>query len=295
MNTPEIQVEIAPDLAITHDGVLTTVEGRVAVPWARIEIVETPPSAVAPSNDVVFVDEKEPAPPEVDARVEVVIGDDVQFEGFGFSSGIEGELRVRQEPGGEPTALGEIRFVDGRFASYGQNLDIDPGRVLFSGPIADAALEVTATRTATDGTVAGFLVTGNVASPEVELTSDPAMSDADALSYIMYGKDMNEGDPSQQEQVAGAVAALGANVVTTQLASKVGLDEARVEGATKDQAELVAGKYLTPSLFVSYGLGLFKPSNTFRIKYLLSSHWAVQSESGDANGGDVLYQIERGR
>jgi translocation and assembly module TamB len=295
MNTPEIQVEIAPDLAIGYDGALTRVEGRVAIPWTRIEIVETPPSAVAPSNDVVFVDEEAPTPPEVDARIEVVIGDDVQFEGFGFSSGIEGELRVRQEPGSEPTALGEIRFVDGRFASYGQNLDIDPGRVVFSGPIADAALEVTATRTATDGTVAGFLVTGNIASPEVELTSDPAMSDADALSYIMYGKDMNEGDPSQQEQVAGAVAALGANVVTTQLASKVGLDEARIEGATKDQAELVAGKYLTPSLFVSYGLGLFKPSNTFRIKYLLSSHWAVQAESGDANGGDVLYQIERGR
>jgi translocation and assembly module TamB len=295
VNTPEIQVEIAPDLAIAHDGALTTVEGRVAVPWARIEIVETPPSAAAPSSDVVFVDEEEPAPPEVDARVEVVIGDDVQFEGFGFSSGIEGELRIRQEPGSDPTALGEIRFVDGRFASYGQNLEIDPGRVLFSGPIADASLEVTATRTATDGTVAGFLVSGNIASPEVELISDPAMSDADALSYVMYGKDMNEGDPSQQEAVAGAVAALGANVVTTQLASKVGLDEARIEGATKDQAELVAGKYLTPSIFVSYGLGLFKPSNTFRIKYLLSSHWAVQAESGDANGGDVLYQIERGR
>ena len=49
MNTPEIQVEIAPDLAIAHDGALTTVEGRVAVPWARIELVETPPAAVAPS------------------------------------------------------------------------------------------------------------------------------------------------------------------------------------------------------------------------------------------------------
>ena len=42
-------------------------------------------------------------------------------------------------------------------------------------------------------------------------------------------------------------------------------------------------------------MGLFNPSNTFRIKYLLSSQWAVQAESGDANGGDILYQIERGR
>ena len=295
MDTPEVQVEIAPDLAIAFDGSLTTVEGQVAVPWARIEIVEVPPTAVAPSQDVVFVDEEAPPPPEVDARVEVTIGPDVHFEGFGFSSDIEGELRVRQEPGEQPSVLGELRFVEGRFAAYGQNLEIDPGRVVFSGPVADASLDVTALRTASDGTVAGFLVRGEMMNPEIEITSDPAMSDADALSYIMYGKDMGEGDPSQQEQVAGAVAALGANVVTTKLAGKVGLDEARIEGATKDQAELVAGKYLSPSLYVSYGLGLFKPSNTFRIKYLLSSHWAVQAESGDANGGDVLYQIERGR
>ena len=75
----------------------------------------------------------------------------------------------------------------------------------------------------------------------------------------------------------------------------MGLDEARIEGATRETAELVAGKYLSPSVFVAYGRGLFKPTNTFRIKYLLSSSWALQAESGDANGGDVLYQIERGR
>jgi translocation and assembly module TamB len=102
-----------------------------------------------------------------------------------------------------------------------------------------------------DGTEAGFVVTGNMLAPQVEITSDPAMSDADALSYILYGKHLDDGDPSQQEQVAGTVAALGANVLTTKLAGSVGLDEARIEGATKDQAELVAGKYLTPSLYVS--------------------------------------------
>jgi translocation and assembly module TamB len=271
------------------------VEGQVSVPWARVELVEVPPMAVPPSRDVVFVDEDTPAAPEVYARIEVVIGPDVHFEGFGFASDVEGELRVRQEPRAQPTVLGELRFVDGRFAAYGQNLEIDPGRVVFSGPVADASLDVTALRTASDGTVAGFLVSGNIMSPEIEITSDPAMADADALSYIMYGKNLTENDPSQQEQVVGAVAALGANVVTTRLAGKIGLDEARIEGATKDQAQLIAGKYLSPSLYVSYGLGLFKPSNTFRIKYLLSSHWAVQAESGDANGGDVLYQIERGR
>jgi translocation and assembly module TamB len=293
--TPEIEVVIEPDLEITYDGSLTTVNGRLAVPFARVELTEIPELAVPPSRDVVFVDEEPVEPPLVDATVEVVVGDDVRFQGFGFTSMIEGDLDVREEPGNLPLALGDLRFIEGRFAAYGQNLEVQDGRVVFSGPVADAVLDVTAVRRAQDGTVAGLVVTGGMIEPAIDIISDPAMSDADALSYIMYGRPLTDGDPSEQERVTGAAATLGANVLTTRLASSVGLDEARIEGATREQAELVAGKYLTPSVFVSYGMGLFKPSNTFRIKYLLSSQWAVQAESGDANGGDVLYQIERGR
>ena len=295
MNTPEIQVEIAPDLQVTFDGDLTTVRGSLAVPWARVELVEVPPAAVRPSDDVIFVGE-EPAPlPQVDARIEVVVGDDVFFNGLGFTSNIEGDIEVIEEPGQDPILRGEVRFVDGRFAAYGQNLEIDPGRVVLAGPAPDATLDVTAERRAQDGTTAGVVVTGSLVAPTIRLTSDPAQSDADALSYIMYGQPLNSGDASQQDAVVGAAANLGANVLTTRLAGSVGLDEARIEGTTRETAELVAGKYLTPSVFVSYGRGLFKPTNTFRIKYLLSSSWALQAESGDANGGDVLYQIERGR
>jgi len=295
VGTPEIRVDVEPDLEVRYDGALVTVRGSVSVPWARVELLEIPPAAVAPSEDVVIVDEEPVAPPEVDALVQIVVGDDVRFSGFGFTSMIEGDLRVREEPGTPPSVLGELRFVGGRYRAYGQDLVIDPGRITFAGAAEDATLDVMALRTAQDGTVAGLEVRGSAVAPEVTLTSDPAMADADVLSYILYGKPMSDGNASEQGQVAGAAATLGANVLTTRLASQVGLDEARIEGTRRDQAEFVAGKYLTPSVYVSYGVGLFKPSNTFRIKYLLSSNWALQAESGDANGGDILYQIERGR
>jgi translocation and assembly module TamB len=293
--TPEIQVEIAPDLEVVFDGALIRVEGEVEVPWARVELVEVPPAAVAPSSDVVIIDDEPVAPPEVDARVRVIVGDDVRFSGLGFTSLIEGDLTVREVPGSPPSVLGELRFIDGRYRAYGQDLEIGPGRIIFAGPEEDAGLDVTAIRTAQDGTEAGLEVRGSGTAPEITLTSDPAMADADVLSYILYGQPLSDGNASQQGQVAGAAATLGANVLTTRLASQVGLDDARVEGTTQDQAQLVAGKYITPSVYVSYGVGLFRPSNTFRIKYLLNSNWALQAESGDANGGDVLYQIERGR
>jgi autotransporter translocation and assembly factor TamB len=295
VGTPEIQVEVSPDLEVRYDGATIIVEGQVAVPWARVELLEVPPSAVAPSSDVVIVDEEPIHAPDVDATIRVVVGNDVRFSGLGFTSFIEGDLRVREVPGSTPTVLGELRFVDGRYRAYGQDLTIDRGRVSFAGSAEDAALDVLAVRRAGDGTVAGLEIAGGVAQPEVSLTSDPAMTDADVLSYILYGRPLSDGSASEQTQVAGAAATLGANVITTRLASQVGLDDARIEGATRDQAELVAGKYLTPSVYVSYGVGLFKPSNTFRIKYLLNSKWALRAESGDANGGDIIYQIERGR
>jgi translocation and assembly module TamB len=294
VDTPEIQVEIATDLQVSFDGELTTVRGQLDVPWARIELVELPESSVPPSPDVVFVGE-EPAPlPLVDARVQVHVGDDVFFSGMGFTSDIVGDIVVTQAPGRDPLTQGEINFIDGRFAAYGQNLDIEPGRVTLAGSPLDATLDVTAERLAQDGTTAGVRVTGPALDPTINLVSDPAQTDADALSYIMYGRPLNDGNASQQQTVVGAAANLGANVLTTQLAGSVGLDEARIEGTTRDTAELVAGKYLSPSVFVAYGRGLFKPTNTFRLKYLLSSSWALQAESGEANGGDVLYQIERG-
>ena len=64
-------------------------------------------------------------------------------------------------------------------------------------------------------------------------------------------------------------------------------------GQGNDQAALVLGKYLTPKLFVSYGVGLFTPGQSFRIRYQLSSKWTVKTETGTQTGGDVIYTIER--
>lgn len=55
------------------------------------------------------------------------------------------------------------------------------------------------------------------------------------------------------------------------------------------------GKYLTPSLYVSYGVGLFEPVNTLRLRYTISRRWRLVTESSTAaSGGDLIYHIERG-
>jgi hypothetical protein len=46
---------------------------------------------------------------------------------------------------------------------------------------------------------------------------------------------------------------------------------------------------------VAYGIGLFDPVNTFRIRYLIDPRWTLQAESGEGTSADILYTVERGK
>jgi translocation and assembly module TamB len=106
-------------------------------------------------------------------------------------------------------------------------------------------------------------------------------------------------ESSSKELLANAATSLGlksGNQIARQLGSKAGLDEARfgTEGDIESMSFL-AGKYLTPKLFVSHGIGLFDRISTFRARYRLSSKWTLQAETGRGTGTDVLYRVERDR
>jgi translocation and assembly module TamB len=75
----------------------------------------------------------------------------------------------------------------------------------------------------------------------------------------------------------------------------VGLDEVRFEsGGTLEEASFVAGKYLSPELYISNTMGLFDRVSTWRVRYFINRHWTLQAESGQATGTDLFYQYERG-
>ena len=80
---------------------------------------------------------------------------------------------------------------------------------------------------------------------------------------------------------------------------KIGLDEFTLESQEtstgSEQAALVIGKYLTPELYISYGIGLFEPLSTVRMRYSLTERWHLETQStGTESGGDIIYAIERG-
>ena len=100
---------------------------------------------------------------------------------------IDGSLRVTDEPGTPARADGILSLRDGRFRGFGLNLVVNPGEMIFAGPIDEPRLQVTAYRQADDGTRAGLAINGPADSPRLEIFSEPRVSDQEALSFGRCG------------------------------------------------------------------------------------------------------------
>jgi translocation and assembly module TamB len=314
-DTNEAQVDASPDLTIGLQDDRLDVTGEVVIPRAKIRLKKLPESAVEASGDQTIVVSEggtqdqgaaEKSRLKINARVRITMGDDVTFDGFGLSAKIQGGLLAIDKPGEPTTGSGELRIVDGTYEAFGQKLDVEKGRVLFAGgPIDQPGIDARAVRRPAEGILVGVNVRGELRQPDVTLFSDPAMTQGNQLSYLVLGRPLSSASEGEGSALSRAVMALGlkgGNALAQKIGGKLGLDQLTVEstsnGSSSDasQASLVVGKYLTPKLYINYGIGLFDPVSTLRLQYAISSHWKLVTESsGTASGGDFIYTIETGR
>jgi translocation and assembly module TamB len=309
LDTPEAKLFASPDLVVALAGRRVDITGEMRIPRGKIEPKQLPESAVTVSSDQVIIDDvTAEAPPSapyaVSARVRIILGDQVKFSGFGLKGRFEGNLLVTDKPDKPTTATGELRVLDGTYKAYGQNLAIRTGRLLFAGgPVAEPGLDVEAVRRPATNVLVGVKVRGSLKEPEFSLFSDPAMGQSEQLSYLVLGRPLEKGATTEEKsalnQAAVGLGLAGGALLGEGFGEKLGLDELTVEsgpGESTEQASLMVGKYLSPKLYVSYGLGIFEPISTFRVRYILTSSWSVVGEtSATQSGADLFYVIERGK
>ena len=305
-NIPDATAYVSPDLTVAVTPSRVDVTGSVTIPEASITPRDLPESGVQTvSGDQVIVtddnDEPTPVARAVHADVEVILGDKVRIEGFGLKANLTGNLRVMQMPGDNPTGTGEIRIVDGAYRAYGQNLDIQQGRILFAGgPVSEPGLDIRAARYPAEDITVGVEVRGSIRDPRLTLFSDPGMGQSEKLSWLLLGRPLQGTTGQQSSLVARAALALGSgrgNKVLDNVGDKLGVDDIGIgsgAGESSDEAAFTVGKYLSPKLYVSYGIGLFNPVSTLSLRYTLSSNWRLETQSsGAATGGDIIYSIDR--
>ena len=307
LNTLEAEIDASPKLDVTLTGTRIDVSGEIVVPRATIQPRKLPDSAVTASTDQLIIEDGKPEPAATDypiyTQVRITLGEAVSFDGLGLTGLFGGSVLATDEPGQPTRASGELNIKNGKYQAYGQDLEIRRGRLLFAGgPLTAPGLDIEAVRQPAPDILVGVKVRGNLQRPVVSLFSEPSMSQTEQLSWLVLGRPL-EGSTSDSEQSALNKAALmlglsGGEALGEKLGKRIGLDEVGISSEDGDttSASLLIGKYLTPELFVSYGVGLFEPVSTLRLRYSLTSHWKLVGEaSALRSGADLYYVIERGK
>lgn len=300
----EARAWASPKLDLRLVGDRLELRGDLDVPRADI----TPPSfdsGIGASSDQVIVTGEEQAEAEaglkLHADVRVVLGTKVRFEGFGLKTRLEGSVRAIEEPNRTSSGRGEVRLVEGRYKAYGQDLAIETGRLIFNGgPLTEPAIEIRALRKPREDVEVGVLVRGTLDKPEFQLFSTPAMPRERQLSWLVLGRSIEEGNGADERaMLANAALSLGltgTDFLAQNVRGGLGIDDISIgadAGETADQARFTVGKYLSPRLYVSYGVGIFQPGQVFKLLYELGHGFKFSTESGVHTGGDLLYTLER--
>ena len=298
--TRQLRAVASPDVVVRYRaGQPLQVTGKVRVPSADIHL-DRLDMGISPSPDVVVLDPVDPTRPStptmLDLDIAVEMGEAVKIDGFGLSGTLGGSLRVREAPGRDMRATGALD-VAGRYRAYGQNLQITRGRLLWSNSeIGDPRLDVRAERVVGDVT-AGIRVEGSASAPRATVYSNPAKSESEALAYLTLGRPLSTVTGAEARQLGAAKSALnaGSGLIAAELGTRLGLDDA---GVTESRAlggdVLSVGKYLSPKLYVGYGVSLVGSGQVLMLKYLLRKGFDIQVESSTfENRASVNWRTEK--
>jgi len=301
INLPEARVDASPDVVLHLQGQRIDVQGQVTLPYARIAPANLA-NAVLPSSDEVIVGQSTAVKTtqiKVYSDITLLLGERVTINTAGLSGRLSGSIRVTTDDSGISRGRGELTVEEGKYLAYGRNLDIQRGRLLFSnGLMGDPGLDLRAVKKFPDVT-AGVNVRGTLRQPRMTFFSDPEVAQSQIVSLLLAGGSLQtvqntstSTDPAARSSASRADLMQGGAILAQQIGGRYNF-EAGVEQDLDNETSLVLGRYLSPRLYVSYGVGLAEAINTIKMRYTIGDHWTVKTEAGTQRSADLVYTIER--
>jgi translocation and assembly module TamB len=294
---PDATVIASPDFAVEIRLPRIDVSGTVLVPEALLAVEQLPNQAVRESADSVVhgaLQQAEVRPLELNALVAVELGDNVRYTGSNLDTQLSGALTIEYISGRSPIAGGRVG-LDGSYQAYGQTLTLDSGELLFAGPLDDPAIDVLAAKTVGQNTI-GVRLSGTLRAPLTTLYSNPPLSDLNVLSYLAFNRPAQGSGEEESSALQAAALALGiqqALPAVQRVGETLGLDELTIEATEIDAGSLMAGKYLSPRVYLSYTYGLFNRLGGFLLRYDINDRFSLETRSGDEKAMDLLYSVEK--
>jgi len=262
------------------------------VPYAKIQPKDIT-NAVRPSDDerIVGAEVDDPSKRfEVSTVVTLTLGDKVSIDAMGLTARLGGSVKVTSNAGDTiTTGVGAVNILDGKYAAYARQLDIDSGALSFNNsPLDNPALQIRAKKVFPDVT-AYVTVRGTLLQPQMSFSSDPPLTQSQIVSLILAGGSLD----SAQSHGGNVALGQGVAMLAQEYGHLLGIQDASLESDINNETSVVLGRYLNPRLYVSYGVSLTEQLNTFKLRYTLGDHWTIKAEAGQAQGADLVYTISK--
>jgi autotransporter translocation and assembly factor TamB len=202
---------------------------------------------------------------------------------------IGADLQIQKNPNGPLLIRGTANTVRGFYEFQGRRFElVRNGTLTFLGlPEINPSVDVTAERTIPNtGVIARVHVTGSARAPELTLTSDPPLDEADILSLIIFNQPVNELGTGQRASLAETAGGIASGFIAAPLGRSIGqaLDVDLFEITTTDPntgdvaGGLTLGKQIGERAFVRFRQQFGQQSYTeFMLEYQLARILRLQT------------------
>ena len=296
----ELTVSESLQLRLTED--LFAIAGEVTVGKGSVHIEEMPQDSVSISSSVVEVDYagnvlQQKLPFETSVKVDIAIKDKLKVSSSLFKTTLGGDLNARQRPGHPLELFGDLRTIGGEMSAFQSHLKIRRGTLNFSGPPAIPSLDLRAERDITAGNITvGVNVQGSLGENlELDIYSEPVMSQPNAMSYLLRGRAMDVGAESDGTALALALASgvVNRSSLVSDLNSIPGVNNIAfgAQGTENDTAATLSG-YIGNRIYLSYGVGFYEPINVLTARFYFRSRIWLEVVSSLENSVDLYYSFD---
>ena len=210
--------------------------------------------------------------------------------------------------------FGTVNIMRGQYELLGRKFVISKGTLDFEGgesmlPRVDLQASYVFRNTQRQKQTLMVDVAGTPDSLAVNFKlDDTSINEGDALSYLLFGKGLNELSLDQQQGLAGGsgsmaemvAASLVSSQLTKFLGNKLNVDyiEIKSEGGFEN-ATVTVGKYITRDLFASYEQRFGQTTQTGEATYVVNLEYEIfkflflqMNNSSIDNGFDVIFKLE---
>lgn len=262
LNRDDLTAKVSGPVSIVRSDAQTKISGQLELNEGRLDLSKLP-SGGYQTLTVSFEDpEAGPVPPPEREGVLVDIGVTADRRLFVISPQLDSEWGLAINVQGTTDDLqlvGRADLVRGNVELLTNTFRLTDGELRFGGALDESEIDLRASQRR-DNFETEIRLIGDVLSPAVELSSNPALPEEEILSRVLFGQSAGNLSGFEAAQLASAAAALASGGsgldIMGSFRDATGLDRVSIGQSADGSAALTTGKYLADNVYVEVETGI---------------------------------------